>query len=303
MKMKKWVVAIRAPFFTASVAPAVVGVAVAFYEGYAINWWHAALTLVGLVAVHGGTNLANDYFDHVTRDDWVNLTPTPFSGGSRVIQNGLLAPRAVLTYSLACFAVGIACGLYLWRVTPGNVVLWLGLVGVTSGFLYTAVPVTIGYRRVGEFFVGLNFGPLAVLGAHYVQAGHLSPAALMASIPVGLLIAAVLYINEFPDYEADKQVNKKTLIVVLGPARARYGYIIIVALSYAAVAAFVAVAGLPAWALLSLLTLPLAAKAAAVLMRYYREPYKLLPANALTIVVHFATALLLSAGLALARAA
>ena len=258
---------------------------------------------MGLVAVHGGTNLANDYIDHVTRDDWLNLTPTPFSGGSRVIQDGVLSPRAVFIYSLACFAVGIACGLYLWRVTPGNVVLWLGLFGVASGALYTALPVAIGYRGVGELFVGLNFGPVAVLGAHYVQAGHLSPAALMASVPVGLLIAAVLYINEFPDYEADRQVNKKTLIVLLGPERARYGYIIIIALTYAAIAAFVAFGGLPAWALLGLVTLPLAVKAVAVLMRRYREPYKLLPANALTILVHFATAVLLAVGLALGRAA
>ncbi len=301
--MKKWIVAIRAPFFTASVAPAVVGVAVAFYEGYALNWWYAALTLVGLVAVHGGTNLANDYYDHRTRDDWVNLTPTPFSGGSRVIQDGVISPRAILIYSLSCFAVGIACGLYLWRVTPGNVVLWLGLFGVASGFLYTALPVAIGYRGVGELFVGLNFGPVAVVGAHYVQAGQLSPAALMASIPVGLLIAAVLYINEFPDYDADRQVNKKTLVVLLGPAHARYGYIIIIALTYAAVAAFVAFRGLPAWTLLALATLPLAVKAITVLMRHYREPYKLLPANALTIVVHFATGILLAVGLALARAA
>ncbi|HUV85723.1 MAG TPA: 1,4-dihydroxy-2-naphthoate octaprenyltransferase [bacterium] len=301
--MKKWLVAIRVPFFTASVAPAVVGVAVAFYEGYAVNWWHAALTLVGLVALHGGTNLANDYFDHRTRDDWVNLTPTPFSGGSRVIQDGVISPRAMFVYSLACFAVGIACGLYLWRVTPGNVVLWLGLAGVASGFLYTATPVAIGYRGVGELFVGLNFGPLAVLGAHYVQAGRLSPAALIASVPVGLLIAAVLYINEFPDYEADRQVNKKTLIVLLGPKRARYGYIILIALTYAAIITFVAVGGLPTWALLGLLTLPLAVKAVTVLMRRYAEPYKLLAANALTIIVHFATGILLAVGLALGRAA
>jgi 1,4-dihydroxy-2-naphthoate octaprenyltransferase len=299
--MKKWIVAIRAPFFTAAIAPAVVGVAVAFYEGYAVNWWHAIIALVGLMAIHGGTNLANDYFDHRSKNDWVNKTPTPFSGGSRVIQQGALSPRAVLIYALACFAVGIVCGLYLWRVTPGNVVLWLGIVGVASGFLYTALPVAIGYRGIGEFFVGLNFGPLAVLGAHYVQAGTLSPAALMASIPVGLLIAAVLYINEFPDYEADRQVNKRTLIVIFGPERSRYGYIAIIALTYAAIAAFVAIAGLPAWALLGLLTLPLAVKASAVLMRHYGEPYKLIPANGLTIVIHFATGLLVAVGLALGR--
>lgn len=299
--MKKWLVAIRAPFFTAAIAPAVLGVAVAFYEGYAVNWWRAVVALVGLVAIHGGTNLANDYFDHRSRNDWVNLTPTPFSGGSRVIQQGAISPRGILIYSLACFAVGIACGLYLWRVTPGNVVLWLGVAGVASGFLYTALPVAIGYRGVGEFVVGLNFGPLAVVGAHYVQAERLSPAALMASIPLGLLIAAVLYINEFPDYEADRQVKKRTLVVLLGLERARYGYFVILLLTYGSLIAFIAVGGLPAWTLLALATAPLGAKATMTLARHYREPYKLLPANGLTIVVHFATGLLLAVGLTLGR--
>lgn len=299
--MKKWLIAIRAPFFTAAIAPAIVGVAVAFYQGYAINWWRAVVTLVGLVAVHGGTNLANDYFDHRSRNDWVNLTPTPFSGGSRVIQDGVISPRAILIYSLSCFAVGIVCGLYLWRVTPGNVVLWLGLFGVASGFLYTAVPVAIGYRGVGEFFVGLNFGPVSVLGAHYVQAGHLSAAALMASVPIGLLIAAVLYINEFPDYEADRQVNKKTLVVLLGPERARYGYFLILLLTYGSIITFIAIGGLPAWTGIALVTALLGAKAMMTLMRYYREPYKLMPANGQTIVIHIATGILLSIGLVLGR--
>ncbi|UCH77493.1 MAG: 1,4-dihydroxy-2-naphthoate octaprenyltransferase [Candidatus Coatesbacteria bacterium] len=299
--MKKWITAIRAPFFTAAIAPALVGVAVAFYEGYAIHWWHAVLTLVGMVALHGGTNLANDYFDHRSRNDWVNETPTPFSGGSRVIQEGTVSPRAMLIYSIACFAVGAAIGLYLWRVTPGNVVLWLGLVGVASGFFYTATPLAIGYRGVGELFVGVNFGPLPVLGAHYVQAGTLSPAALLASLPVGLLIAAVLYINEFPDYRADKEVNKKTLIVLLGPRRARYGYVALMVLTYGALIAAVAAGALPLWALLGLATLPLAVKAGAVLMRHYGEPYKLIPANGLTIAVHFGTGILLTVGLALGR--
>ena len=299
--MKKWLIAIRAPFFTAAIAPAILGVAVAFYQGYAINWWRAVVTLVGLVAVHGGTNLANDYFDHRSRNDWVNLTPTPFSGGSRVIQEGVISPRAMLIYSLSCFAVGIVCGLYLWRVTPGNVVLWLGLFGVASGFLYTAVPVAIGYRGVGEFFVGLNFGPVSVLGAHYVQAGHLSAGALMASVPIGLLIAAVLYINEFPDYEADRQVNKKTLVVLLGPERARYGYFLILLLTYGSIITFIAIGGLPAWTGIALVTALLGAKATMTLMRHYREPYKLLPANGQTIIIHFATGILLTIGLVLGR--
>lgn len=301
--MKKWLIAIRAPFFTASVAPVIVGVAVAFYEGYAIHWWHAVLTALGVAALHGGTNLANDYFDHRTRNDWVNKTPTPFAGGSRVIQQGLISPRAMLIYALSCFAVGAALGLYLWRVTPGNVVLWLGVVGVASGFFYTAAPVAIGYRGVGELFIGLNFGPLATLGAHYVQSGHLSLAALLASLPVGLLIAGVVYINEFPDYAADKEVKKRTLVVLLGLARARYVYYAILALTYLCVVAGVALGRLPAWALLALLTAPLALKAATVAARHYAEPYKLLPANGLTIIIHLATSLLVATGMVVGKLA
>ncbi len=302
--MKKWLIAIRAPFFTASLAPVLVGVAVAFYEGYAVRWWYAVLTLVGVAALHGGTNLANDYFDHRSRNDWVNKTPiTPFAGGSRVIQQGAISPRGIFIYALCCYAVGAIIGVYLWRMTPGNAVLYLGLIGAASGFLYTAAPVALGYRGVGELFIGVNFGPLAALGAYYVQAGRLSPAAALAGVPIGLLIAGVVYINEFPDYEADKEVRKRTLVVLLGLKKARYGYYAILALTYLSVAAFVVFAGLPAWTLLILLTLPLAAKAAAVAARHYAEPYKLVPANGLTIIIHLATGILVALGMVLGRLA
>lgn len=302
--MKKWIIALRAPFFTASLAPVAVGVAAAFYEGARVNWWTAALTLLGVVALHAGTNVANDYFDHRSRNDWVNPTPvTPFAGGSRVIQQGLITPRGMFLYALGCYAVGAAIGLYLWWVTPGNVVLWLGVIGAASGFFYTAAPVALGYRGVGEIFVGLNFGPLAALGADYVQTGHLSLAAFLAGIPVGLLIAGVLYINEFPDYQADKQVNKRTLVVLLGPRRARYGYYAILFFTYLSVAASVVLAGLPAWTFLAFATLPLATKALAVARRHYAEPFKLVPANALTILIHIATSLLVAAGMVLGKVA
>ena len=299
--MKKWITAVRAPFFTASLAPVVVGIAVAFYEGTPMRWLPAVLTLLGVVALHAGTNLANDYFDHRSRNDWVNKTPTPFSGGSRVIQSGALSPRAVLIFALACFAVGSALGLYLWRATPGNTVLWLGLIGVASGFFYTATPVAIGYRGFGELFIGLNFGVLATLGAYYVQAGHLSAAALWASLPVSFLIAAVVYVNEFPDYAADKEVRKRTLVVLLGLKRARWGYWALMAATYVAIAAAVALKILPTWALLGLLTLPAAARASAVLLANYAEPYKMLPANGITVIVHIGTSLLVGAGMVIGK--
>jgi len=179
----------------------------------------------------------------------------------------------------------------------------LGLIGAASGFLYTAAPVALGYRGVGELFIGLNFGPLAALGTAYVQAGRLSPLAVMAAVPVGLLIAGVVYINEFPDYEADKEVRKRTLIVLLGPKRARYGYYALLALTYISIAVFAAFMDMPWWTLLGLLTLPLAAKAAAVAERHYAEPFKLIPANGLTILIHITTGLLVAAGMVLGKLA
>ncbi|MFA4843240.1 MAG: 1,4-dihydroxy-2-naphthoate octaprenyltransferase, partial [Candidatus Omnitrophota bacterium] len=217
---KIWLKAARAPFLTATVVPVVLGAAVAWSEAGRFNLFNFLLTLIGIIFIHTATNLANDYFDHKTGNDWLNKTPTPFSGGSRVIPEKLISPRGVLIFSLSCFILGSLIGLWINYRLGTNVVLFMGIVGVFCGFFYTASPVRIGYTGFGELIVGLCFGPLVVMGSYYAQALSFSWAAFWASIPVGILIGLVLYINEFPDYDADKAVNKRTAVVTLGREKA-----------------------------------------------------------------------------------
>lgn len=299
--VKKWLVAVRAPFFTASLVPVLVGGTLAYNRTGEFHFWKFMLTLLGVVCLHAGTNLANDYYDHKTTDDDINPNPTPFSGGSRVIQNRIISAKAVLIASLLFFAIGSIIGLYLNAITPGNVVLVIGIIGVLSGFLYTATPVMIGYRGWGEFAVGLNFGVLTVLGTYYVQTYTLSWAAFWASLPVAFLIVAVLYINQFQDYEPDKAVNKKHLVVRLGKKNAVYGYFALIFGTYAIILTSVIFGIITPFVLISFLTFPLAVTAVKVLKANYDKIFELLPANATTIKIHLLVGLLISLGFVVGR--
>ncbi|MFQ5951817.1 MAG: prenyltransferase, partial [Candidatus Omnitrophota bacterium] len=196
--LKLWLKAIRVPFFTATIIPVALGSIIAWHGTNNFIWMKFALAMIGALLIHAGTNLANDYFDHISGCDEANLTPTPFSGGSRVIQEGLIAPKKILYISLAAFILGGSIGLYLNYLCAGNVILILGVIGIFLGIFYTARPLRIGYGSFGELVVGIGFGPLMVLGSYYVQAQTLPLQVLLTSIPVGILIALVLFINEFP---------------------------------------------------------------------------------------------------------
>lgn len=296
-----WLKAARAPFLTATVVPVVLGAAAAWSGTERFNLFNFLLTLMGIVFIHTGTNIANDYFDHKTRNDWLNKNPTPFSGGSRVIQERLISPKGVLMFSLTCFMLGSLIGLWINHRLGTNVVLYMGIVGVFCGFFYTAFPVRIGYTGFGELIVGLCFGPLVVMGSYYAQALDFSWAALWASIPVGILIGLVLYINEFPDYDADKAVNKRTAVVTLGKEKAVRLYLFLLGLTYVFIIAGAVFKIMPAYTLISLFTAPLAFKAAIVSKKNFDKVLELLPANAMTIGLHLLTGILLSFGFALSK--
>lgn len=297
-KLNLWLKAVRAPFFTATICPIVLGAAIAWHQTGSFNWIYFWLTLIGGVLIHMGTNLSNDYFDHLSGNDWINKIKTPFSGGSRVIQNNEIPAYQILLVALAGFAVGGLIGLYLNYQAGGNVILIIGIIGIFLGFFYCGVPVRIAYRGfgVGELAVGAGFGPLMVLGAYYVQAQQITTQAVFASIPVGILIALVLYINEFPDYDADKATAKKTLPVQLGKHIAAQVYIFLVILNYALVLLGVMLNILPIWTLVTMLTLPIALKAIRTARIHFDKIQELIPANASTIILHLSFGLLLALG-------
>jgi 1,4-dihydroxy-2-naphthoate octaprenyltransferase len=287
---------IRAPFLTASIIPVLLGTAIAWTRTGGFHSGHFILTLLGGVCLHAGTNIANDYFDHVSGNDEANTEYVrPFSGGSRLIQTGRLAPREVLIESLVFFALSSLIGLYLaWAI--GWPIITLGLIGLVSGFFYCAPPFKFVYRGLGELLVGLNFGVLMTLGAYFTQTGSFSLEAAVASLPIGILIAAVLYINEFPDYNADKKVGKNTLVVRLGKEIGVSFYLFLMALVYIVIAGSVIFRLVSPFALLGFFTLPLAIPAMKTARQNFADPQALAPANAGTIMVHLLTGVLLIIG-------
>lgn len=294
MKLKNWVMALRVPFLTASLVPVLLGTAIAWFATETLYVGFFLLAMLAGLSIHAGTNILNDYFDHKSGNDEVNREfVRPFSGGSRVIQLGLLTPIEVFSGGLLLFLLSALIGFYLaWA--RGPLILLLGAIGLISGIFYTGGPFNWAKRGVGELLVGLNFGILMTLGAYYIQTQSFSWLPVVAAIPVSLLIAAVLYINEFPDYTADKQVGKNTLVVRLGRARAVIVFALIMTGVYLSIAAAIATGGLPLTASLSLITLPLAIRAIQYARRYHSKSFDLVPANALTVIAHLATGLLLT---------
>ncbi len=293
-KLKSYLVAMRVPFFTASIIPVLLGSAIAWVHMGKIYWFYFLLTFVGGVLMHAGANIINDYFDHVSGTDDINTEfARPFTGGSRVIQDGLLSPRQVLAEALILYAIASGIGIYL-AAMRGWVILALGVIGVISGFFYCAPPFRFAHRGIGEIFIGLNFGILMTLGAYFVQAQSFAWEPFAASLPVAFLIAAVLYINEFQDATADGAVGKKQVVVRLGKKKAVVGYIMVMLAAYVSIGAAVALKVLTPWALLGMVTLPFAAKAIVSARKNYNDSKALIPANAMTILSHLVTGLMLN---------
>lgn len=294
VKIKLWFKAIRAPFFLGTIMAGLLGSALAYDEGK-FNWLYLLASIVIIAGINGGINLINDYFDHKSRNDEINRYPTPFSGGSRVIQNKLIKPRQMLIGGIVSFAIVALIGLVFVIFVNFNLI-WFGLAGIVLGYFYTATPLKIGYRGLGEFVVFLMSGPLAVCGTYFLFTGSINLKSVLLSIPHGLLVFAILFINEFPDYAADKDVNKKNLVVRLGRAKARYVYSTIIALIYLSVIVPVIFGVLPVYLLIFLITIPIALKAVFTTHRKFDSEKEIIPAQANTIILTIACGLLLSLG-------
>lgn len=292
-KLKLWLMEVRAPFFTATIVPIILGSVIAFNMTQSFNWTYFLLALIGGIFLHAGANVINDYFDHLSRNDEINKEfVRPFTGGSRLIQENLLTPKEVLIEALICLFLGSLIGLYL-SYKLGWVILVIGIFGVLSATFYVFPEINLVGLGIGEALIGINFGILMTFGAFYVQAVKFSWVPIIASLPVALLITAVLYINEFQDANADKTVGKNHLVVRLGKKQAVTYYILILLLTYFIVVVGVVTDTLPPISLIALLTLPLAFKSIKIAQAHYDDSIKLVPANASTIMNHLFTGLLL----------
>lgn len=230
-----WLRAVRAPFFTATLVPVLLGSVIAYTDllrynaGNLWDWSMFWKVIIGALLAQAGTNMGNDYFDHTSRNDEFNKSFSPFNGGSRIIQAGLLEPWKILLATIICFAGTVYLGLTLNHQISGSwfgnsPLLWIGFLGLALGIFYTWNPVRLGYKGWGELSIALGFGPVMVLGAHYVMtARYINKNAalwdwqmpLLASVPIAILIMLVVWINQFQDVPADKKVGKNTWVVRL----------------------------------------------------------------------------------------
>lgn len=243
-----WWRAARPWSFTASAVPVLLGCVIAAYDGY-FNPWLFALTLIGAVSIHAGTNLINDYYDYRKGADSEKSL-----GQGGAIQKGQLTPRQVFLGGIGAFALGSIIGLYLVSVT-GPLILVMGVLSVLAGFFYTAGPAALAYIGLGEITVFLFMGPAIVIGAYYVQARTLNVPVMLASLPIGFLAAAILHANNLRDLDADRAARKRTLAVLFGRRFARIEYFVLIAGAYLTLIVLVAAGWIPWLGLVALVTL------------------------------------------------
>jgi 1,4-dihydroxy-2-naphthoate octaprenyltransferase len=248
--LRLWLLAARPRTLPAAIAPVLVGTALALSEDvFRAGPFIAAL--IGSVFIQVGTNLSNDYSDARRGADTEDRL-----GPVRVTAGGLMPPRRVLVGTYVAFGVAVAAGLYLAAVA-GWELLVVGVASILAGVLYTGGPRPYGYEGLGELFVFLFFGIVAVAGSYYVQAEELRWEAFALAVPVGLLSAAILVVNNVRDVDTDRRAGKRTLAVKLGRERARFLFAAMLVLAFAAPAVTWAAGGLTAWLLLTLAAVPL----------------------------------------------
>jgi 1,4-dihydroxy-2-naphthoate octaprenyltransferase len=260
--MRIWLMAARPRTLPAAIAPVLVGTATAIHaHGDLRHPWAFVAALVGSIFIQIGTNLANDYSDAKRGADTVDRL-----GPVRVTAAGLVAPRSVLVATWVAFGVAVAAGVYLAAVA-GWVIIAVGAASIAAGVLYTGGPRPYGYAGLGELFVFLFFGLVAVNGSYYVQLERLDWLPFGFSVAVGCLATAILVVNNVRDIDTDRRAGKRTLAVRLGREGTRRLYVALLGLAYLAVLVTLAAEGGPWWALLGLLSVPMTARPARAVLR------------------------------------
>ena len=285
----------RPQFLLLSPILAFLGMAIGLRDN-SLNWPYFLLSIVGLTLLHASVNTLNDYHDYKTGID-LKTNRTPFSGGSGFLAGGLLKPSAVLAIGLGSFIIAIPIGFYFllrlgWNLAP------LFIIGAFFVLFYTSHLTRIGFGSA-EISAGLGLGTLPVLGTFIIINGGFTYQALYASIPSGFLVCNLLLLNEFPDADADKTANRKTLPIILGHRKAAIVYSTLVAATYLWIVAGVILQIMPAWTLLALLTLPVGIKAIKGSLTY-KKLEELIPAQGANVMIVLGIQLLMGLGYVLA---
>ncbi len=246
-----WVTAARPKTLVAAVIPVCVGTSLAAAAGLA-RAMPALAAAAGAILIQIGTNLTNDYYDFIRGADTADRV-----GPKRVTQSGLIAPPAVLRAAVITFAMATFVGLDLAREGGWPIVV-VGVLSILSGYAYTGGPYPLGYHGLGDLFVFVFFGPVAVAGTWYVQAHTLGPVPILAGLPVGALATALLVVNNLRDVETDTRAGKRTLVVRAGVTAGRAEYVALAAVALATPVLLWAMGSARAPVLIALLSVPIA---------------------------------------------
>lgn len=297
MSLKIYLLETRPQFLLLSPILVVLGMGMALYNGN-FNTLNFVLSIIGLLLLHISVNTLNDYSDFKTGID-LNVSRTPFSGGSGFLPSGALSASSVLKLGLVSFFLAVPIGIY-FLITRGVYLLPIFIIGAIFVLWYTSYITRLGLG-IPELAAGIGLGTLPVFGTFMILNGGFSWEALFASIPSGLLVCNLLLLNEFPDIEADKIGRRKTLPIILGTKKAAVVYSTIILLVYLWIISGVLLKLMPVWSLLALLTLPLGLKAIKGAMTF-KKIEELIPAQGANVMTVLLTQLFLAIGYILAKA-
>jgi 1,4-dihydroxy-2-naphthoate octaprenyltransferase len=289
-EMRIWLMAARPRTLPAAIAPVLVGTALAHTLADVFRPGAFVAAMLGSILIQVGTNLSNDYSDARRGADAEDRL-----GPVRVTAGGLVPPKQVLMATYVTFGLAALCGVYLVAVS-GIELLFVGIASIAAGVLYTGGPRPYGYEGLGEIFVFLFFGIVAVAGSTFAQTETWPWEAFVLAVPVGLLAAAILVVNNVRDMDSDRRAGKKTLAVRLGRENGRLLYAAMIYGSYVVAPLPWLLGPLSPWLMLSWLTLPLAVMLVRMVRRHADGP-TLNEALARTGMLQLAFCLLLSAGI------
>ncbi|MEW6374251.1 MAG: prenyltransferase [Thermodesulfobacteriota bacterium] len=292
--LKAWLILPRFHFIPLTVILVSLGTAVAAYKGF-FNLGYFILAMIGSILVHMTVNVINDYYDYVSGID-LNTQRTPFSGGSGVLPLNLLKPKQAFWFATICLLIAMGIGAYFVLV-KGWILFPLLLVAGFSAYFYN---VYLAKWLLGELFAGLNFGPILVLGSYFVQTGRYSWEAFVASLAPGILTANLLFLNEFPDREADQRGGRKHLVITMGKRDARYLFVALIIVSYLCIIIGVLTKMMPVIALIGLGTTGFGWKAAKGALKYYNDTNQLVPALGANVITILGTQALITIGYVIA---
>jgi 1,4-dihydroxy-2-naphthoate polyprenyltransferase len=286
MKFNSFIKAARADFLPASVLPFIIGAVYAFKAGFSLSFLKIILGLTGVVSLHLAANLLNNYYDYKSGADTRTPKISSFFGGSRVIHEGLYTAKQIFIFSSFFLFAALVCGLALFAVIGDPV---FPVMMVAAGILavgYTAPPLKLAYRKLGELDIFLLFGVFLVTGSFYLFSGRFSLGALVVSLPVSFLISGVIICNEIPDFHSDLSAGKRNLLTFSGIEKGYSLYGSAVFLSLAALLLNVMNGTLPRYAVLITVAYLLGLKAFFNLKNGLADKEKLIQASCLALALH-----------------